>query len=176
MSAENQDAVLKRLDEELGKQGEKRSLIACDGSVLIMMDVTDRGTRDLDVVFPKIDPVLQQAAKRVGSEFGLADNWLNDGPSSLSKELTAGWRSRTVTIFQGDWLELRALDRKDLLATKLYAFCDREDDFDDVVKLKPSHDELNKLMPWVLARDASDLWPERVRSCFSRLRKRLAYE
>ncbi len=167
----NQEAVLRRLDEEFTRLGEKRRLFVCGGGALIIMDVIDRRTRDIDVITPKIDPVLKKIAKVIGEEFGLAENWLNDGPASLAKDLTKGWGDRCVAIFKGGCLELLALSREDLLATKLYAFCDREDDFDDVVKMKPTTRELDKLLPWVLQRDASPLWPQRVQACFSRLRK-----
>jgi hypothetical protein len=176
LTGANADAILRRLDEELTRLGEKRSLIVCGGCALIVMDITDRRTRDIDVIFPRIDPILKEVAKCVGIEFGLAENWLNDSPSSLARDLTKGWKSRTVSIFKGESLELRALGREDLLATKLYAFCDREDDFDDVVKLKPSKKELDSLLPWVLKRDGSALWPRRVQDCFLRLRKKLNHE
>src|SRR5688572_8140587 len=134
----NMDAVLRRLDEELTKLGEKRTLVVCGGSALIVMNVIDRRTRDIDVIAPPIDDGLEKIAKALAKEFGLAENWLNDWPAPLARDLTKGWQSRTVAIFNGKALELRALGREDLLATKLYAFCDREDDFDDVVKLKPT--------------------------------------
>ena len=174
--ASNTDPVFTRLDEELSKLGEARTLMVCGGTALIVLKVSDRATRDVDVVEPKIDPALKEIATRVGREFGLEDNWLNDGPSSLATELVNGWRARTVSIFAGRSLELRSLGRGDLLATKLYAFCDREDDFSDVLDLKPSKEELAGLFSWVLARDASSLWPKRVEECFARIRKSFGYE
>ncbi len=175
-SPENSDALFRRLDEELSKLNERRVLIACGGGALIAMKITERRTRDIDIIAPAIDPTLQDIAIRLAQEFGLSKQWLNNGPSSLARDLTSGWEGRTVSVFRGKCLELKALGREDLLATKLYAFCDREDDFEDVIKLAPTHEELNRLVPWVLARDASSYWPERVQTCFERLRKRLNHE
>lgn len=172
----NSDALLKRIDEELTKLKEPRVLIACGGGALIAMKVVERRTRDLDIISPEIDPLLKEIAVRLAQEFGLSSDWLNNGPASLARDLTSGWKKRTVSIFRGKNLELKALGREDLLATKLYAFCDREDDFEDVLKLKPTSEELNKILPWVLVRDASPLWPDRVKTCFERVKKRLSLE
>jgi len=176
LSPLNKDAVLKRLDEELAKHGEKRTLFVCGGVALIVMKTVNRETRDVDVVAPPIDPLLSQIAKKVGEEFGLRENWLNNGPESLERDLNPGWRDRSTPIFKGKALELQSLGREDLLASKLFAFCDREDDLEDVLQLKPSKDELEKLLPWVLKRDGSPYWQKRVEDCFSRLRKKLKYE
>ncbi len=57
----------------------------------------------------------------------------------------------------------------------MFAFCDREDDLIDLVKMRPSGKELDGIFDWVMERDASVYWPDRVRDCFERLRKRLGY-
>ena len=95
------------------------------------------------------------------------------GPKSLASELLDGWRERIELLFQGKALNIQVLGRIDLVATKIYAFCNREDDFQDVLKLKPTVQELERIYPWVLERDASSFWPERVDSCFARLRRSL---
>ena len=176
LSPKNQTVILKRVDEELSRIGESRSLIICGGSALIVMGIIDRQTRDVDVLEPEIDSLLSDIAVRIGKEFGLSDKWLNNGPESLRRDLKPGWRTRTASIFKGKALEMRSLGREDLLATKLYAFCDREDDLEDVLKLKPTRTELANIFHWVLKRDASPKWPKRVRDCFSRLREKLKYE
>lgn len=176
LTPQNQAALLNRLDEELVRIGEKRQLFICGGVALIVAGIVEHQTRDVDVLVPEIDPVLKRIASVLAGEFGLDENWLNNGPASLAKDLSKGWRNRTKAIFDGKSLEVRALGRLDLLATKIYAFCDREDDFDDVVRLKPTAKELTTLAPWVLDRDASELWPKRVEDCLERLRKRLGYE
>ncbi len=138
LTAQNSDALLRRLDEELTKIGEKRVLISCGGAALIAMKISERRTRDIDIIAPLIDPLLEKIAVLLAEEFGLAKNWLNNGPSSLARDLNPGWEGRVVSVFHGKGLELKALGREDILATKLYAFCDREDDFQDVIKLAPT--------------------------------------
>lgn len=165
-----------RLNDELRRIGETRTLIVCGGAALIVSGIIERQTRDMDVLAPEIDGVLSRIADSLESEFGLGPNWLNNGPASLIKDLSPGWRERTDELYVGSNLQVRALGRIDLLATKLYAFCDREDDFSDVLQLKPTRNELEQLKPWVLRRDASNLWPERVNSCFERIRKELKHD
>jgi hypothetical protein len=176
LSKKNYTKILKRFDEELIARKEKRSLILCGGSVLIVMDIVDRQTRDVDVVEPELDSTLKEVAKKLATEFGLSENWLNNGPESLRRDLLKNWKKRIVTIFKGKALVLQALGREDLLATKLFAFCDREDDWQDVLKLKPTKDELERLFPWVLERDGSPYWPKRVEDCFKRIKKEMKYE
>ena len=176
LSSKNQSEILKRVDEELARIGEKRTLIICGGGALIVMGIIDRQTRDVDVLEPEIDSLLKDIATRVGREFGLSEKWLNNGPQSLRRDLNSGWEKRTTSIFKGKSLELLGLGRPDLIASKLFAFCDREDDFEDVISLKPTKSELEDIFPWVLKRDTSPYWPKRVEDCFSRLRKKLKYE
>jgi hypothetical protein len=95
---DNKDALLARLDEELGKRSETRSLIICGGGALIVMKVIDRRTRDLDVISPEIDSILKELAESVAIEFGLSKDWLNNGPSSLARDLNPGWRGRTIPV------------------------------------------------------------------------------
>jgi Nucleotidyltransferase of unknown function (DUF6036) len=176
LSPKNQSDILKRVDEELARIGELRTLIICGGGALIVMGIIDRQTRDVDVLEPEIDPILKAIAARIGKEFGLSEKWLNNGPESLRRDLNTGWEKRTTSIFKGKALELRGLGRADLLASKLFAFCDREDDFEDVLEMKPTKSELEDIFPWVLQRDGSAYWPKRVEDCFLRLRKKLKYE
>lgn len=137
----------------------------------MILDVIDRETKDVDVLSPEVDLQLKEASVEVAKKLSLPHDWINDGPKSLENELLNDWRKRLDLLFQGKALTLQVLGRIDLIATKIYAFCDREDDFQDVLKLKPSNQELENV--WVLGRDASAYWPERVDTCFARLRKAL---
>jgi hypothetical protein len=169
----NWQAALQKLDETLLQRNIQRDLIVCGGTALLILDIIDRETRDIDVVSPELDAELKKAATEVARMLSLPDDWINDGPKSLASELLEGWRMRVKPLFQGKALTLHVLGRVDLVATKIYAFCDREDDFQDVLKLKPTTQELDEIYPWVLERDASSFWPERVFTCFARLRKSL---
>ncbi len=165
--------ALQSLDKALTRRRITRELIVCGGTALLLLDVIDRETRDIDVVCPDVDSDLKSAASEVAKELLLPEDWINDGPKDLANDLISGWRDRIELLFKGDSLVLYVLGRIDLLATKVYAFCDREDDYPDVIKLKPTLEELEKIYPWVIERDASPYWPDRVEACFSRLKKRL---
>jgi len=66
--------------------------------------------------------------------------------------------------------------RTDLLKTKLFACCDRDEDFDDCLALKPTESELAKAISWVKFRDTNELWPDHVEKVFGRLKKELGHE
>jgi hypothetical protein len=63
----------------------------------------------------------------------------------------------------------------DLLKTKLFAFCDRDQDLQDCIALKPTVKELEACIDWVSERDANKDWPENVRQHFALLKKRLGH-
>src|SRR5438067_313861 len=116
---ENLEAALKALDQELAAQGQSRELIACGGGVLSIMGVISRETRDLDVIAPPLDAVLLECSSNVADSQGLDQGWLNNGPSGFIRDLESGWELRTKVIFQGTFLTVRSLGRRDFLATKL---------------------------------------------------------
>ncbi len=141
-----------------------------------MMGVISRETRDLDVITPDIDPVLLSAAQVIAAKLGLDREWLNNGPSGFIKDLESYWELRTQVIFEGSFLVVKSLGRRDLLATKLQGLCDRdENDLEDILFLKPTVQEIESLRTWLLQRDASVYWPERVDSQLSKLVGRIAH-
>jgi len=160
-------------DQVLLDRKMSRDLIVCGGTALLVLDVIERETRDVDVVSPEVDQDLKDASIEVAKKLSLPHDWINDGPKDLAKDLLVGWKSRIEPLFQGKALTLYVLGRMDLMATKIYAFCDREDDYQDVIKMKPTPQELDEIYPWVMERDASSYWPDRVDSCFARLRRGL---
>jgi hypothetical protein len=111
-----------------------------------------------------------------GPGIELADTWLNNGPSSLSKVLPEGWASRTQPAFSGRALVLDTLGRADLLKTKLFALCDRGTDLADCMAFSPTAEELDSAMPWVALQDANPLWPSHVEETIRNLRRRLGHD
>ena len=169
--------ALKRLDAELKQAGLRRELTCCGAGALLLLEVIDRSTRDVDVIVPAIDPILQSLSEKVAQEFDLDPNWLNNEPAGLVRDLEEGWQDRAQTVFQGNALTLKALGRRDFIASKLFAYCDRdEQDLDDLIGLKATSDEVMDLKPWVLRRDASALWPARVEKCFLKLLRKIENE
>lgn len=166
--------VLEALDQKLAQAGEQRDLIVCGGAALLVLDISDRQTKDVDVLLPKLDPILTAICAEIAKQFGLDPDWLNNGPESLVRDLEKGWENRVTVAYKGPSLNVKVLGRRDLVATKLFALCDRdENDLDDLVKLKPSSEEIDSLKQWVLDREASELWPARVEKCFKKLKSRL---
>ena len=166
--------ALKLLEEELKTLQETRTLVACGGGVLSIMGIISRQTRDLDVIIPSIDPVLLTCSHKVALSLGLDKDWLNNGPSGFVRDLEKGWELRTDTIFKGSFLLVKALGRRDLIATKLQGMCDRDEyDMEDVLGLKPTTEEVLSLKAWLLNQDASSYWPERVESQYEKLLERI---
>jgi len=90
----------------------------------------------------------QSFAREVRENGGdLGDEWLNNGPASLQKQLPPGWEVRLQTAFFGRAIQLRTLAREDLLCAKLFALCERGIDLLDCVALSPDLVELDKIIP-----------------------------
>ena len=171
----NTDEIFQALNGELKASGLERHLIICGGAALIALGVIARETRDVDVLEPVLDRALLDAAARVGRKLGLSDQWLNNGPRALTETLPKGWQARCTDLFQGDALRIKSLGRLDLIFTKLDAAASRVDDIRDLVRLKPTPDELAAAEAWALRQDASEIWPKIVSECLAELKKRLGH-
>lgn len=154
--------IIEKFDEFLVAHGVSFEGIAVGGAALILLGVTDRKTRDVDLLNDEIPLDVTRLAKEFAAKQGLPENWLNNGPSDLTQYLPAHWIARTVPLFSGKALMLRALGRTDLLKTKVWAFCDRPGDLADIVALNPSPAELLDALCWVKPLDANPSWPEFV--------------
>ncbi len=154
--------------------------VAIGGGALIILEVISRVTRDIDVLSPEIPENIHHAAVEFAQQekrWGLKENWLNNGPISLQKDLGSHWQLHLQEIFRGKSLILYTLGKADLLKTKLFAYCDRtEPDFQDLINMKPTSEEIDQAKSWVLERDMSPLWPNRVETAFADLKKALGYE
>ena len=167
--------IFSALNEELKQLNIKRELAICRGAALIALKIVKRGTKDVDVLKPKIDHSLNQAAEIVADKFKLARNWLNNGPAMLVNELPEDWESQCTLAYSGSNLIVKSIGRRDLIYSKLYAAADRIDDIEDLVSLNPSETELEHARQLVLKQDASDFWPEIVEECLTQLRRRLKH-
>lgn len=174
------EEILKSFDKFLTQKGLKFEGIVIGGAALILIHVINRATRDVDILSPHIPDEIKKASSEFAireSGFSLnPDEWFNNGPYSLKRDLPEGWELRTEKILKGKSLTLYTLGRMDILRSKLYAACDREIDFDDCLALAPSNKELDICYEWVLKGDANPLWPKRVTEVFGRLKKELGNE
>lgn len=172
--------TLEAFDAFLELRGLHFEGIVVGGAALSLLGVIARATKDCDVLDPDIPPGIASAAlafaaaRRRSGEI-LRDDWLNNGPRSLTKDLPSGWRERVQPLFDGKSLRLRTLGRADFLRAKLFALCDRGLDIGDCIALAPTPEELHRLGPWLEERDANKLWPAHVRTTLADLARKLGH-
>jgi hypothetical protein len=172
--------TLEAFDAWLASRSLQLEAIVVGGSVLALLGVTERQTRDVDILHPELSAEVALAAREFAAHLRrqgveLADDWLNNGPIQLAEALPDGWRLRVRSTFEGAALRLTVLGRADLLKTKRFALCDRGTDLADCVALAPDADELDEAEPWLAEQDANPMWSEHVRSTLADLRRRLGH-
>lgn len=154
--------------------------IVIGGAALALLGVTDRQTRDFNILHPELPKDVAEAARIFAREIrrggvDLADDWFNNGPQQLGDVLPHGWQMRVRPAFEGKALTLNTLSRADLLKTKLFALCDRGTDLLDCIALAPTAGELDEAEPWVAEQDAHPQWAEHVNATLTDLRARLGH-
>lgn len=154
--------------------------VVIGGAALGLLGVVSRQTRDCDILHPELPKAIQDAAKefakiRANEGDMLADDWLNNGPSSLTDVLPDGWKDRLQVAYQGRAIVLHCLGRIDLLRSKLFALCDRGIDIQDCVALAPTSAELEEIRPWLEDQDTNPDWPAHTRAVVDDLQRRLGH-
>ena len=79
-------------DLYLHEQGLMLEAVVVGGAALALLGITDRQTRDVDVLHPDLPESIARAAvefarQRRAAEKPLGDDWLNNGPSQLGDVL-----------------------------------------------------------------------------------------
>lgn len=173
----NIELAITQFDQYLITKGLTFECSIIGGAALSVLKVTNRFTRDVDCLIENIPEEIKTSAINFAKEnpqLNLAKDWLNNGPSQLLKNLPDGWQSRLQLAFNGTNLKLTTLGRSDLLKTKLFAYCDRNDpDYADLLKLKPTREELSESIAWVKLQDANPGWPDNVEKLFLNLKQAL---
>lgn len=164
------DDKIKEFDRFLKSKKLEFEATIIGGAALVIMDIIDRKTKDVDC----LDPVIPKEVKLASIEFAKEDptlisDWLNNGPISLMPDLPEGWRERLRVIFSGEAITFHTLGRIDLLKTKLYAYCDRGIDLKDCIDMKPSINEIEQCRQWVIEGDANELWEAHVKKSLKHL-------
>ncbi len=168
-SAEQADAILDALAEQLGSSGQRYELVVIGGSALLALGLTTRPTRDVDVValleddrivspVPLPEPLVA-ARSRVAADFDLAEDWLNTTPASLLDfGLPQGFASRLERKLYGSSLTVHFASRIDQIHFKLYATVDQGlgKHESDLRALEPTSEELLAAARWARTHDPSD--------------------
>ena len=165
--------LLPAFDEFLSRKGLHFEAVVIGGAAMQLLGLTTRTTKDCDVLTPEIPVALKEAAGEFASRHGLAAEWFNNGPRSLIRDLPQDWREHLVELYRGRALVIRTLCRLDFIRSKLFAFVDRGIDIDDLEKLNPTHQEIEKVIPWLKERDGNPDWPAYVELQLQALRRRL---
>jgi hypothetical protein len=163
------DALLSALGEQVALRGERYSIVVVGGSALLALGLIARTTRDVDVLalldddsLVSASPLpsgLLDAAQVVAADFGLPQDWLNDGPASLMDlGLPDGFLERARRRPYGDALEVLFASREDQIHFKLYAVVDQGAGrhFTDLQALAPAKAELVQAARWTRTHDPSD--------------------
>lgn len=171
--------VIQAFDDFLLSKRLTFEAVIIGGGALIILDVIDRKTKDIDCLDPKIPESVVKASMefaRTRQELGLWERWLNNDPLGLKQDLPSGWQDRLQEIYRGKALKFDTLGRSDLLKSKLFAYCDRtEPDRSDLLCLKPTSIELLEAISWVKMRDSHPMWIKHVDVAFSSLGKELGH-
>jgi hypothetical protein len=162
------DRALETLGATLEARGRHYELVAIGGSALILVGRIGRATKDLDIValledgnLVPADPMpaaLVEAGADVGRILGLAEDWLNPGPTELLRfGLPDGFLDRVETRRYGA-LTLHLAGRFDQICFKVYAAADqgmRSKHAADLRALQPTGEELLAAARWSTTHDPS---------------------
>jgi len=167
--------ALRALGEIMLSQGEPTAVVAVGGTALILQNIVERTTRDVDIIaigrhlgegepteIESPDPfpeALVLAISKVARDFGLPDDWMNSTIGLQWKTgLPPGFTKR-IHWQKFDALWFGVADRYDLIFLKLYAAADREGPssvhFQDLLALRPTEIELKEAAEWVRSQDTS---------------------
>ena len=130
------DLLLGALADQLQALGSHAEIVVIGGSALTALGLVRRATRDVDLLAiaengelrlaEPLPQALLAARAAVAADFGLAEDWLNAGPTDLLKwGLPEAFMSRVVTRSYGTALVVDFASRFDQIHFKLFAMVDQ---------------------------------------------------
>ena len=162
------DLLLGALADQLQALGSHVEIVVIGGSALTALGLVKRATRDVDLLAIAADGELRlaeplpeallTARAAVAEDFGLAENWLNAGPTDLLKwGLPEAFMSRVVTRAYGKTLVVHFAGRLDQIHFKLFAMVDQGGGRHeaDLRALNPTRGELVAAARWSMTQDPS---------------------
>jgi len=161
--------ALTTLGAVLESRGHHFEVVAIGGGSLLLLGLIRRPTKDIDIVAlidargmidaEPLPQALREACADVASAFGLAEDWMNPGPTSLlSFGLPDGFAGRTTRRDFGG-LVVHLAGRFDQICFKFYAAVDqgpRSKHAQDLIRLAPTAEELRAAARWARTHDPSD--------------------
>ena len=136
------DALL-RLDAILNLKGAKLTLLLGGASAMKIMDITPRDSKDIDNL-RSLEYEVKLDIQKVGREFNIEEDWLNDQASDIP--LPDGAEDRIVEVDAGlKVIRVYCLSRKDLIAMKVNAAVTRSDER-DFIDIKNSNVTLDEFL------------------------------
>jgi hypothetical protein len=172
--------TLTAFDSYLAQLGLRLDAVVIGGTALNLLGIVSRATDDCDILHPELSSEIVAASRAFAAQIRasnqpLSDDWLNNGPASLAKQLPGDWSERLQMVFSGVAIQLSCLSREDLLRSKLFALCDRGIDLADCLALAPTAEELHALRPWIDEQDTNPGWPAHVGATLADLAARLGH-
>src|SRR3984957_13567571 len=130
------DLLFGALADQVQALGGRVEIVVIGGSALTALGLVRRATRDVDLLAIAEDGELRfaeplphallAARAAVAADFGLAEDWLNPGPTGLLQwGLPEGFMSRAVTRSYGTALVVHFASRVDQIHFKLFAMVDQ---------------------------------------------------
>ena len=107
-----------------------------------------RVTADCDVMWvndPGAWAEIERAAVHVAESLGLPPHWLNRECSTYSWTLMLGWRTRCEPVGIFGPLQVLRLGRIDLIATKVIGAPWRPQDLEDLIAMRPTASEVERI-------------------------------
>ena len=151
----NLQEILSKLNS-LEKKNLNREFTIFDSAALMIQELAsaDRATQDIDMVDPEIDTDLQLISMDISKDLGLEISWLNSAGYIFSKNFPQGWKERAILKYSGSNLKVYTLSRKDLIASKVLAYCQRlaNTDLIDLKSLAPKQNEIIFIENWLKKR------------------------
>jgi len=172
--------ILMAFDRFLTGRGLRLDAVVVGGAALNLLGVSSRPTKDCDILAPPLSQAMVEAAVAFATAIRrdggfLDDDWLNNGPASLTEHLPKDWRDHLQPAFTGHAITLTCPGRLDLLRAKLWALADRGIDLGDCVALAPTDDDLETILPWLEQQDANPDWRVHIRAVLPDLGRRLGH-
>ena len=162
------DLLLGALADQLQAVGNHVEFVVIGGSALTALGLVRRATRDVDLLAiaengelrlaEPLPRALLAARAIVAADFGLAEDWLNAGPTDLLKwGLPEAFMSRVVTRYYGTALVVHFASRFDQIHFKLFAMVDQGGGRHetDLRALNPTQGELTAAARWSITQDPS---------------------